>query len=50
MSGDFFAATEAHAIGLVNELVEDAATDEAAIDVAAKLALLPRRRCVRRSG
>jgi enoyl-CoA hydratase/carnithine racemase len=41
MSGDFFAATEAHAMGLVNELVEDAATDEAAIDVAAKLALLP---------
>jgi enoyl-CoA hydratase/carnithine racemase len=28
-------------MGLVNQLVEDAATDDAAIDVAAKLALLP---------
>jgi enoyl-CoA hydratase/carnithine racemase len=41
MLGDFFAATDAHAMGLVNQLAGDEATDAAAIDVAAKLALLP---------
>jgi enoyl-CoA hydratase/carnithine racemase len=41
MSGDFFPATEAHAMGLVNQLAEDDATDAAAVDVAAKLAVLP---------
>jgi enoyl-CoA hydratase/carnithine racemase len=41
MTGDFFPATDAHAMGLVNQLFEDAATDDAAVDVAAKLALLP---------
>jgi enoyl-CoA hydratase/carnithine racemase len=41
MAGDFIPAAEAHAIGLINQLVEDAATDAAAVDVAAKLALLP---------
>jgi enoyl-CoA hydratase/carnithine racemase len=41
MLGDFFAATEAHAMGLVNQLADDEATDAAAVDVAAKLALLP---------
>ena len=41
LSGDFFPATDAHAMGLVNQLVEDEATDAAAIDAAAKLAELP---------
>jgi enoyl-CoA hydratase/carnithine racemase len=41
MSGNFFSATEAHAMGLVNQLVDDEATDTAAVDIAAKLAVLP---------
>jgi enoyl-CoA hydratase/carnithine racemase len=40
-SGEFFSATQAHEMGLVNQLVEDEATDAAAVDVAAKLAELP---------
>lgn len=41
MTGDFFPATDALAMGLVNQLADDAATDAAAVDVAAKLAELP---------
>jgi enoyl-CoA hydratase/carnithine racemase len=41
MSGDFLPATEAREMGLVNQLADDDATDATAVDVAAKIALLP---------
>jgi enoyl-CoA hydratase/carnithine racemase len=40
-TGDVFSGTEAHAMGLVNQLADDEATDAAAVDAAAKLAELP---------
>jgi enoyl-CoA hydratase/carnithine racemase len=41
LAGDFVAANEALAMGLVTKVTEDAATDAAADDVASKLAALP---------
>lgn len=41
LSGEFFHADEAHAMGLVTKLVDDAVVDATAVELAAQLALLP---------
>jgi enoyl-CoA hydratase/carnithine racemase len=41
LSGDFFYAEEAHAMGLITKLVDDEVVDATATEIAAQLALLP---------
>jgi enoyl-CoA hydratase/carnithine racemase len=41
LSGEYFYAEEAHAMGLITKMVEDEVVDSTATEIAAQLALLP---------